>query len=744
MKACYIFPGILGLVFAACLSCPGQTISVATRGLHISLSANGSITGIGFNGRYPGKKISGYTQLTGCSTKGAVVFTRMKNGGVEFTKQVVENGSEHACKVTERFYPTPGSIRWEVTIEGEGQPWSVPICTCLTYPADPQTTRYWTAWGSPVTDTSTLEPGLRKALQPVPCGAADSWVGAPNNQWVDPLVPVPFSNALYYYGAPYLKYNDPKLGFCPFQGNLICIPLISIMEEKENAGMSLVLSPEDKMQDLTLQVTRGGSLTFSRLFHRISGKNKITFSLDIIAHESDWRCALDWMSRRYPGYFNPADQGALDLAGTGAYSNSDTNVDVAKMKRLCFTTNWKASFDFPYMGMFLPPVKEHQTWKSFGGKTTSIAIMRDYAKKMKEEGFYVLDYFNVTEFGTKVKYPPPPLNPGSKTISWKDCNEFLYNKLPDAVLYAPREMHLPGDQQATGKRLYYSWEGAVAMDCGDSAYAGFLLRQAARYINCIPDASGICIDRLDWLRLFNEQYDDGQTWFNGKPVRSLIYSWKHFMERLSPVIHSAGKYIFVNNHDKRIDLLRHVDGIFDEFTYAGSPLNMTALLCVDKPALGWTSGSDVIRKAGTDNFFQKYLYMGVFPMAPFPGNDHAIQPDNWTDQQYFDYAPLMKLMQHRKWVLLPHVVAIKDQLAKANIFKVPQGYVIPVVYGGTTAAVEVHLKGLDLQKGRFEGWVYHPGTNRKIRTMIRANGTGYTVTVPLTRGCAMLLLKKKP
>ena len=60
------------------------------------------------------------------------------------------------------------------------------------------------------------------------------------------------------------------------------------------------------------------------------------------------------------------------------------------------------------------------------------------------------------------------------------------------------------------------------------------------------------------------------------------------MDTLGPLMHHAGKSIFVNNHDKRIDLLEQADGIFDEFTYAGAPLNLTAFLCVEKPALGWT------------------------------------------------------------------------------------------------------------------------------------------------------------
>ncbi len=34
-----------------------------------------------------------------------------------------------------------------------------------------------------------------------------------------------------------------------------------------------------------------------------------------------------------------------------------TDLDVETLNKMAFVFNWKASFDFPYMGMFLPPVK---------------------------------------------------------------------------------------------------------------------------------------------------------------------------------------------------------------------------------------------------------------------------------------------------------------------------------------------------------------------------------------------------
>jgi hypothetical protein len=282
------------------------------------------------------------------------------------------------------------------------------------------------------------------------------------------------------------------------------------------------------------------------------------------------------------------------------------------------------------------------------------------------------------------------------------------------------------------------------MDVGDSAYASFLLKQAHRLVNNIPDASGICIDRMDHLRLMNEGYDDGVTWYRGQPVRSLYYSWRKFMKRLSPIFHKAGQYVFVNPYTKRLDLLKNVDGLFNEFANVGNPLNTEALLGIEMPAISWTYNHTrfKMKSIGADAFFQKYLYLDAFPMAPFPGNDHSILPCKLEDKGYLDYGPLFKLLNKDTWVLKPHVVSVKDGVAKANVFKVPKGYVIPVVYGGDASTAQVSLHGLNIKKGKSKIVAYYPGKKNPVPIKATNNTNKLTLTVPLHRSCAVVLVKK--
>ncbi len=136
--------------------------------------------------------------------------------------------------------------------------------------------------------------------------------------------------------------------------------------------------------------------------------------------------------------------------------------------------------------------------------------------------------------------------------------------------------------------------------------------------------------------MYNEDRDDGLSWVGGRPARSLLVSWKDLLEKLGPLMHQAGKVIFVNNHDKRIDLLRRTDGFFDEFTYGGAPLNLTALMGVRRPVLGWTAEEKNLRP-DPDAFFQS-TYILRFPDAPSPGTTIR-SAGRVVDRQYLAYGP---------------------------------------------------------------------------------------------------------
>jgi hypothetical protein len=691
----------------------------------ISLS---DVTGNGFN--WPVRICA---SLKGCETAGESETVKLSGGGISIKRLVKDSKSGFSAYLTERFIPAGGNIRCEIEIIGTGEPWTTEISTGISFMAD-TSSRIWIPWGDRrISKECFPDDGIKSGENP-----------SIGQNWSDPLLARKFFNDTLFYGAPYFRYDKPGIAFIPFQWDLFCIPMVSLLDSRDDNGLSVIMDPDDDILDLTMIVKEDGTITLNRLFNRISAKNILKFSFDIVAHESDWRGGLRWMSMAYPEYFNPAIPVADEMAGTGGYSDSDVDFDVAKMKKMAFSVNWRASFDFPYMGMFIPPVEGNETWTRFGGSPTSVPSMQNYAEKMKKLGFHVLSYFNVTEFGAKMKYPLEPLKITKESDLWKSANDFLSVKLNGALLHIP--LRVPQEKLGFYAKskvggAYFTWEDGIVTDCGEPVYKDFLLDQAQKHIKLIPSSDGICIDRLDWLRMYNEERDDGISWYVDRPARSLATSWKNLMKELCPMMHNSNKVIFLNNHDKRLDFLKNTDGIFDEFTYAGVPLNLTALLCINKPALGWTADNSPIKAEGSDNFFQKYLYLGVYPMAPFPGNDHSIRPDEWTDKQYLDYGPLLSMMKGKKWVLEPHCIEVSGNMAKANLFKVDGGYVIPVVFGKSTGEVTVNIRNIEgLEKVNCEA--LYPGSDKPV-SLKAETGSGFLkIHVPLVRGCAMVKLEK--
>jgi hypothetical protein len=287
---------------------------------------------------------------------------------------------------------------------------------------------------------------------------------------------------------------------------------------------------------------------------------------------------------------------------------------------------------------------------------------------------------------------------------------------------------------------YYTWGDGIVLDCGEPSYADFLLAQARRHIEKLTQSSGICIDRMDWIRMYNEDRDDGVSWFNGRPSRSLVISWKGLFARLTPMFHDAGKVVYCNDHVRRLDVLRYADGIFDEFDANGPAMNVNAFLTVRRPAIAWTPSEDDL-KPDPDAYFQRHLYLGFYPMAPYPENDHSVTPSAWVDKQYLDYGPLLDLMRGKKWVLSPHAVEVRDAAAKANLFQVPGGYVVPVTFGGDHPVVAVALSGLGFQIASAE--VFHPGSGEGKPLQFTDAGSTIVLTVPLERGCAVLRLRTR-
>jgi hypothetical protein len=285
-----------------------------------------------------------------------------------------------------------------------------------------------------------------------------------------------------------------------------------------------------------------------------------------------------------------------------------------------------------------------------------------------------------------------------------------------------------------------------------------MVEQVERHIKFLPHADGICVDRGDWFRLHNPKGDDGLSWVDGKPTRILFQSWLALTAKIGPMLHKADKFLFLNAHTMRLESFRDVDGFYNEFGQIGVSLNTAALIGLRKPVAQWTY-NQTLREPNPDSFMQRHLYMGCFPTAPYPYNNHCINPAStqmtgtWAavgptgassakdEQVYLDYGPLLNAMRGKKWVLTPHCVESADPAVRVNLFEVKDGYALPVTFAGSAQSATVRVRNLpDLKKLKTDALLPATETAQSVKAQFK-DGV-LELTVPLKNGCAMVRLRK--
>jgi hypothetical protein len=699
---------------------------VEGKGIALRVDHSGRVVGIKLQSDKAYRSVQAGTTLLGETPIGEPRIVRTVAGGLEIDRNCAVGA--RWCHVTEKFQPEGPSIAWQVTITSPGPAWSVPISTVVRF-ADPANHKLWMAWNDPV----ATHPNL---------GMGDA-----NIPWNDPLVAQPFRDRFLTYGeTPVTNWWQ---GDNWWNGDIATLPLVSALDVRGNGGWSLIQSPEDPMPVAQITTGQSGWYSFNRINRRLGDGQPVSFNMLLVGHRADPRAALAAFVNRFPEFFDPPNPAVANFGGLGAYSGDERPLDaqaVDRLKRMDFKTMWKLSDDYAYMGMFVPPVTSaDQTWtrlddsgspRNYKPASTSTRRLNDYAAMLKSNGFHLLSYFNAVEFGhdlvdVKLRTTAPELgvdvaSPKAPTYldSWKNPSIFLAEEMPDAPL------------RYDGVHTVEAWQGGWALDPGDAAFQSELLAQAGRYIKWVPDSEGVCIDRLDYTCQYNDSADDGVTFHDGKPSRALVNSWLSLMQRLGPIEHRAGKVIFANFMNPRLDMARQLDGVYAEFGDQPTVVNGLAFVCLNKPPIAWTRDEDKL----SDDFFQRYLYLGAFPTAPYPTNNHCIQPSPEHDRCYLDYGPLFEALEGRKWVLGPGMASAEGR-AKLNLFSVPGGYAVSVTFAGDATSVVVHLSHLAglTNKATFQAIV--PGQALPETLKARVRGDSATVRVPVLRGGGVLKIQ---
>jgi len=229
----------------------------------------------------------------------------------------------------------------------------------------------------------------------------------------------------------------------------------------------------------------------------------------------------------------------------------------------------------------------------------------------------------------------------------------------------------------------YTWQKGVVLDNADRLYQKFLTYQAASHVLSLDNFRGIVVDRSDWMDYYNLDGDDGISFVNGSVASSLRVSYRNTMSRVVQMMAEASNQkqtpppvALINTlGNARLDVMGPYDGSFSEGSVPEG-LNRVGLLGVASPTILWVNGhADCCdTDAAAHTFFQRHLYMGVYPVAPFPNNDHCIQPNATVEAHYLAYGPLFNevIGGGKEWVLLDHPVVKTSPLAATNTFSLPR------------------------------------------------------------------------
>ena len=678
----------------------GQTLTITEGNLSLDFDSAGMIRRITLEGSDGGavfqRAALGQSILANTTTK-SIDLQNLAEG--LRVVRVIEDTQGRQATVTETFSPglEANSVTWEVVIESGKEPWSTPIQTCLQISPDDGDLEFWTA-------------GTRTGLPQF-------------NGYPDPLRAMPFTKL-------HLRFGGEGISATVNEG--FSVPIASWFHHSSDRAISLVQSPLNFVQEMHLHTDTIGRVTFERTHLRIGGGNTIQIHMQLVAHEADWRAGLGFMTRQYPSAFDPHNPTVHAIGGGGTYADyRGETLDAAHYKHMGLTMNWNARFPWPYLGMSLPPVQSAtEEWMSFGWQSAkgqrdsnaqSVQLMNGVARLLREQGFHQLEYFTVTEAGTSIMDPAPPRKAADDAELWKDPNDFVHYQIPNANLGIS------------------SWEECRVVDPGDPDWQAEVLRQITDISNRLSYSSGIVIDRLDWLAKYNPNADDGITW-NGGVKRSLIYSWHEVMDKLIPITRARNKVVFINSHImRRIDVLRHSDGIYSEQRGTGIH-HLLAFAGVRKPVVIWRSPGVSYTQFEEGNYhteFQEGLYLGFFHSVPFPGADHNTQPNASLEKWFLDYGPLYNSMKGRKWVLQPHIIKVTSSNALANVFEVESGFVVPVVFGGSSTYATVELGALSIGK-LHSIEVLHPGIAAATILTPTLKDKRIVIEVPLVHGCAMV------
>ena len=418
----------------------------------------------------------------------------------------------------------------------------------------------------------------------------------------------------------------------------------------------------------------------------------------------------------------------------------------------------------------------------------TFASIDAYYARIQAEGFHTLSYWNVNEYGENVcgnmswnhhtlgGCTPSALVPSS-TDAWANSSNYIAAQFPNALVtrfdaggHSGTHSPTPAGQ---ARGAIKTWQGGVVVDPADKDLQAHWLAQLERKYDELSHFEGLVVDRSDWNALYNFDFDDGASLVAGRPAHLTQYAYVATLRAMRALMakrQGATRFnetVMLQNAlgFAQLSLMEAFDGTFSE----GAIVNAVGVLGAKSTTILWTGSAKecCASDAVADAYFQRRLYMNVFPMAPFPGADHSVAPSTATDAFYIMYGGMFQSLVGATWLLAPHAVnvsraarltehgAATATTLVANAFELPheEGFATlwAIMLGGAADATAATLSVAHLPPGTtatsFEAMLLDEHAWSALPASAVAMGAGNRhakLAVQLKRGCAMIRVAPSP
>ena len=491
------------------------------------------------------------------------------------------------------------------------------------------------------------------------------------------------------YGINMLFDNNPA------GREISSVPAAVLASDSTQSGIGLMQALDDHIFGLSIDVSPD-LIALNKYYNRLGQGRSVSLTTMIVPISGlDWRPLFLWSRAAFPRFFlsstlladavnkkdslrsptaPPADIPAVVKTGLGMYTCANIeDMNVTEIRLYGATHNWDAKFEWPYIGMYLPPITPPEAnWTSnlgsgeepncgngwSHGQQVNKSMINSIYANAALGGITSLTYFNVNEYGQNFACPlPQPLSPPPDN-DWLNSSQFAADHMPNSTW--------PGCPN-TG------WQNGVDLNPTDPDYQAFLVSQAKLHVDALgSNFYGFAIDRFDhstqWYNPAPEKYDDFLAWC-GAPCFPMLTGMNAVFNKVAQVVYRSPGRLITGNFvgSQRVDSLQYLDGIFEE-----DYLNHIQLVQVSgyattgmPPAMIWTyDAKEVLNYSpNSDAYFAQHVLYKATPFAPVLGNDHSIQPQmdssGLIHELYTSWAPLFKAYEGGCWWLTAEPIRVE-------------------------------------------------------------------------------------